>query len=243
MKAVVATRYGGPEALDLVDRPDPEVGSHDVQIAVKAASLNPLDFKIRQGKTKLVLAVKPPIALGCDVAGVVDAIGPAVTKFALGDEVFVRLEKNRMGGFAERVCAHEDVVAKKPAKITFAEAASIPLAALTSLQAMRDVAKLTAGQRILIHAGAGGVGSLAVQIAKILGLHVTATTSGKNADFVRSLGADAIVDYTKQEPLPTELDAVFDTLGTTERASIAATKRGGTVVGVGGLPDGAFARD
>lgn len=212
-----------------------------MRIRVKAAGLNPLDYKIRQGKTKLVLDVKPPIALGCDAAGVVDAIGSSVTKFKVDDDVFVRLEKNRMGAFAELVCAHEDVVAKKPPKITFAEAAAIPLAGLTSLQALREVAGLTPGQRVLIHAGAGGVGSLAVQIAKQLGLHVTATTSSKNADFVRSLGADAIVDYTKHEPLP-EVDAVFDTLGTTERASIKATKRGGTVVGVAGLPDGEFAR-
>ncbi len=242
MQVVVAQRYGGPEVLDLIEWPDPVVGPHDVRIAVKAAGLNPLDFKIRQGKTKMVLDVKPPIALGCDAAGVVDAIGDQVTKFKLGDEVYVRLEKNRMAGFATFACAHEDVVAKKPAGITFAEAAAIPLAALTSLQALREVAGLTKGQRVLIHAGSGGVGSLAVQIAKILELHVTATTSGKNADFVRTLGADAIVDYTRDEPLPTELDAVFDTLGTTERASIAATRRGGTVVGVGGLPDGPFAR-
>lgn len=243
MQAVVARRYGGPEVLDLVERPDPEAGAHDVRILVKAAGLNPLDFKIRQGKTKLVLDVKPPIALGCDVAGIVDAVGPQVTRFKIDDQVFVRLEKNRMGGFAERVCAHEDVVAHKPRSITFAEAAAIPLAALTSLQALREVAKLTAGQRVLIHAGAGGVGSLAIQIAKLEGLHVTTTTSSKNTDFVKSLGADAIVDYTRNEPLPTELDAVFDTLGTTELASIEATRRGGTVVGVGGLPDGAFARD
>ncbi len=241
MQAVVATRYGGPDVLELVERAAPEVGAHDVRIRVKAASLNPLDFKIRQGKTKLVLDVKPPIALGCDAAGIVDAVGPSVTRFKVDDEVFVRLEKNRMGAFADSVCAHEDVVARKPPAITFAEAAAIPLAGLTSLQALREVAHLTRGQRVLIHAGAGGVGSLAVQIGKQLGLHVTATTSHKNADFVRGLGADAIVDYTKGEPLP-EVDAVFDTLGTTEQASIRATKRGGTVVGVAGLPDGEFAR-
>ena len=241
MQAVVATRYGGPDVLELVERDAPEVGAHDVRIRVKAASLNPLDFKIRQGKTKLVLDVKPPIALGCDAAGIVDAVGPSVTRFKVDDEVFVRLEKNRMGAFADSVCAHEDVVARKPPAITFAEAAAIPLAGLTSLQALREVAHLTRGQRVLIHAGAGGVGSLAVQIGKQLGLHVTATTSHKNADFVRGLGADAIVDYTKGEPLP-EVDAVFDTLGTTEQASIRATKRGGTVVGVAGLPDGEFAR-
>jgi NADPH:quinone reductase-like Zn-dependent oxidoreductase len=243
MKAVVASGYGGLDKLALVERPDPEVGVRDVRIAVKAASLNPLDFKIRSGKTKMVLDVKPPIALGCDVAGVVDRVGDEVTRFRVGDEVYARLEKNRMGGFAEYVAADDAVVAKKPAKLSFAEAASIPLAALTSLQALREVAGLTPGQRVLIHAGAGGVGSLAIQIAKILGLHVTTTTSTKNADFVRELGADAVVDYTKNEPLPSGLDAVYDTLGTTELASIAATKHGGTVVGIGGLPDAAFAKE
>ncbi len=243
MKAVVVARYGGLARLALIDRPTPELRPRDVRIVVKAAGLNPLDLKIREGKLKLALKLKLPIALGCDAAGVIHEIGPEVTKFALGDEVYTRLEKGRMGGFAEQVCADEAVVAKKPAKITFAEAASIPLAALTALQALREVAALSAGQRVLIHAGAGGVGSLAIQIAKILGLHVATTTSAKNADFVRGLGADTVIDYTKNEPLPTELDGVFDTLGTTERASIAATRRGGVVVGVSGLPDLAWARE
>ncbi|MDB4956520.1 MAG: zinc-containing alcohol dehydrogenase [Myxococcales bacterium] len=243
MKAVVAERYGGPEVLAIVDRPDPEVGPRDVLIAVKAASLNPLDFKIREGKVKLVLKLKPPIALGCDVAGVVERVGAEVTKFRPGDEVFARLEKDRMGGLAERVAATEQVVARKPARASFEEAAAIPLAGLTALQALREAAGLTPGQRVLIHAGAGGVGSLAIQIAKVLGLHVTTTTSTKNIDLVKQLGADAIVDYTKHEPLPDGLDAVFDTLGAaSELASLGAVKRGGIVVGVGGLPDGAFAK-
>jgi alcohol dehydrogenase len=243
VRAVVAQRYGGLDALAIVEREPPEVGPGDVRIAVRAAGLNPLDFKIREGKVKLALPLKPPIALGCDVAGVVERVGAKVTRFAAGDEVYARLEKDRMGGLAELACADEGVVAKKPAKASFEEAAGIPLAGLTALQALREVAALSPGQRVLVHAGAGGVGSLAVQIGKIMGLHVAATTSGRNADFVRGLGADEIVDYTKGEPLPKELDAVFDTLGTTELASIAATKRGGVVVGIGGLPDMAFARE
>ena len=242
MKSVVAERYGGPDAIAIVDRPVPEVGPRDVRIAVRAASLNPLDFKICDGKVKLVLAVKPPIALGCDVAGVVESVGSEVTRFRAGDEVFARLEKNRMGGLAELVSADEQVVAKKPARASFEEAAAVPLAGLTALQALREAAGLVAGQHVLIQAGAGGVGTLAIQIAKILGLQVTTTTSTKNVDFVRSLGADVVVDYAKNEPIPGELDAVFDTLGTTELSSIAATKRGGVVVGIGGLPDGEFAR-
>jgi NADPH:quinone reductase-like Zn-dependent oxidoreductase len=173
----------------------------------------------------------------------VSATGGDVTGIKVGDEVFARLEKDRMGGLAERVAADESVVAKKPARASFEEAASIPLAGLTALQALRDVAELKPGQRVLIHAGAGGVGSLAIQIAKQLGLWVATTTSTKNIELVKSLGADAVVDYTKQEPLPGDLDAVFDTLGTTEQASIAACKRGGIVVGIGGMPDAEFARE
>jgi NADPH:quinone reductase-like Zn-dependent oxidoreductase len=242
MRALVAKRYGGPDAVSIVDVPVPTCGPRDVRIAVEAASLNPLDVKIREGRVKLVLNVKPPIALGCDVAGVVAEIGNEVTRFGVGDAVYARLEESRMGGFAEQVCARESVVARRPGNVAVGEAASIPLAALTSLQALREAAGLTAGQRVLIHAGAGGVGSLAIQIAKILGLHVTTTTSARNAEFVRGLGADAVVDYTKHEPLPTGLDAVFDTLGTTELESIAAVKPGGVVVGIAGMPDTTFAK-
>jgi NADPH:quinone reductase-like Zn-dependent oxidoreductase len=243
MTALVARRYGGPDVLAVVERPEPEVGPRDVLIAVKAASLNPLDFKIRDGKVKLVLRLKPPIALGCDVAGVVERVGPGVTKFRAGDAVFARLEKSRMGGIAERAVAIEDVVAAKPARASFEEAAAVPLAGLTALQALREVAALTARQRVLIQAGAGGVGSLAIQIAKRLDLHVTTTTSTRNIDFVKQLGADAVVDYTRHEPLPTGLDAVFETLGgASEIASLAAVKPGGVVVGIGGMPDAAFAR-
>ena len=245
MRSVVARRYGGPEVLEVVDRDEPRVGARDVLIEVRAASLNPLDYKIRQGKTKLVLPLKPPIALGCDVAGVVMATGGEATKFRVGDEVFARLEKLRMGGLAERVCADETVVAKKPQRASFVEAAALPLAALTSLQALREVAALRAGQHVLIHGGAGGVGSLAIQIAKILGLHVLTTTSTKNLDFVKSLGADEVIDYTKVgfADRVRDLDCVFDTLGTTEVESLGVVKRGGVVVGIGGLPDDAFARE
>ena len=244
MRALVAQRYGGPEVLAIADREPPAVGDRDVRIAVRAASLNPLDWKIRAGKVKLALDVRPPIALGCDVAGVVETVGAAVTRLAAGDEVYARLEKNRMGGLAELVSADEAVVARKPAKATFEEAASIPLAGLTALQALREAAGLHAGQRVLVHAGAGGVGSLAIQIGKILGLHVATTTSTRNVELVRGLGADEVIDYTKGAPLPEGLDAVLDALGgASELASIAATRRGGTVVGIGGLPDGAFARE
>jgi NADPH:quinone reductase-like Zn-dependent oxidoreductase len=244
MKAIVAQRYGGPETLDLVQRPEPVVGPSDVLIDVRAASLNPLDFKIRNGQVKLVLPLRPPIGLGCDVAGVVAAVGARVSRFKAGDEVYARLEKMRMGGLAERVAADESVMALKPAHASFAEAAAVPLAALTSLQALRESAALQPGQRVLIQAGAGGVGALAIQIAKILGLWVATTTSTKNIDFVKSLGADEVIDYTSERlsDRVRELDAVLDTLGASELESLRAVKRGGVVVGIGGLPDVAFAR-
>jgi alcohol dehydrogenase len=232
--------------VEVVEVPDPELRARDVMIDVRAASLNPIDYKIRDGKLKLVTPLPPPVHLGCDVAGVVSAVGPEASAFRVGEEVFARLEKDRMGGLAERVAADESVVAKKPARASFEEAAGVPLAGLTSLQVLREAARLVPQQRVLIHAGAGGVGSLAIQIAKQLGLWVATTTSGKNADFARSLGADLVIDYTKERIAEGvhDLDAVFDTLGgASELESIAVTRRGGTVVGIGGIPDGAFARE
>ncbi|MEO6776291.1 MAG: NADP-dependent oxidoreductase [Kofleriaceae bacterium] len=243
MRAVIAPRYGA--AVEVAEVAEPALGPRDVRIAVRAASLNPLDFKLRDGKVKLVLRLRPPVHLGCDVAGVVEAVGAEVTRFAVGDEVFARLEKLRMGGLAERVCADEGVVARKPANASFVEAAAIPLVGLTALQAMREVAAVQPGQRILIHAGAGGVGCHAIQIAKRLGLWVATTTSTKNVAFVQQLGADQVIDYTRDQPrdVARDLDAVFDTLGArSELDSLAIVKRGGIVVGVGGLPDAAFAK-
>jgi len=247
MKGVVIHRYGGPDVMQLEERAEPSAGPRDVLIDVRAASLNPLDFKIRQGMLKLVRPARPlPIALGCDVAGVVREVGAEVKGFAAGDEVFVRLEKTRMGALSERAVADVSVVAKKPAKASFEEAASVPLAGLTALQALREAADLKEGQRVLIHAGAGGVGSLAIQIAKTLGLWVATTTSTKNIDFVRGLGADLVIDYTKEQVVDRvkELDAVFDTLGdASEIASFRVVKRGGVVVGIGGTPDLPWARE
>jgi alcohol dehydrogenase len=245
VRALVIHRYGGPQVLSLEERPEPSAGPRDVVIAVRAAGLNPLDVKLRDGKVRLVLKLHFPATLGCDVAGVVRAVGAEVTRFHAGDEVFARLEKARMGGLAEVVAADESVVALRPRSISFEEAASLPLAGLTALQALRDVARAQSGQRVLIHAGAGGVGSLAIQIAKILGLHVATTTSGPNVELVRGLGADEVIDYTKEDAFArvSALDAVLDSLGgASEIRSLGLVRPGGVVVGVGGLPDGDFAR-
>lgn len=245
MRALVIDRYGGPEVMRLADMPMPVVGPRDVRIRVRAASLNPIDYKLRQGKVKLVLRPRLPLILGCDVAGVVDEVGAEVTRFAVGDEVFARLEKGRMGGLAEWVAADEAVVARRPRSVGWGEAASLPLAGLTALQALREVAAIQPGQRVLIHAGAGGVGSLAIQLARHLGAWVATTTSTRNVELVRGLGADQVIDYTRENLADAiaELDMVFDTLGgDSELASLARCRRGGVVVGVSGLPDAAFAR-
>lgn len=244
MKCAMIRRYGGPEVLALEDQPAPETGPDDVLIDVVAASLNPIDAKLRAGKLKMTRGFGLPQILGCDVAGRVTAVGANVGRFKAGDEVFARLEKDRMGGLAEQVAANERVVALKPKNAGFHEAAGLPLAGLTSLQALRESAGLSAGKRVLIHAGAGGVGSLAIQIAKALHLWVATTTSTKNVDFVRELGADEVIDYTRDDftTKVRDLDAVFDTLGAeSELRSLSVLKPGGTVVGVGGLPDMAFA--
>jgi NADPH:quinone reductase-like Zn-dependent oxidoreductase len=244
MKAAVAVRFGGPDAVELRDVPEPTVGPRDVLVDVRAASLNPVDAKIRKGELKLVLSTRPPMILGCDVAGVVQSVGAEVTRFHVGDEVYGRLEKARMGGLAERVAADEGVLALKPKSLGFEEAASLPLVTLTALQTLRDTAQLQPGQRVLIHAAAGGLGSVATQIAKIMGLFVIGTASAKNHALVRALGADEVIDYTS-EPLTARgpVDAVLESIGgDSELASLRACKPGGLVVGVAGLPDLAFAR-
>jgi alcohol dehydrogenase len=245
VKAVVIHRYGGPEVMRLEDRSPPAAGADDVLIAVRAASLNPIDFKFREHKVWPMLRPALPITLGFDVAGVVKQVGTAVTGFSVGAPVFARIESPRMGALAELAAARASVVAALPSRLSFVEAASIPLAGLTALQGLRQVAGLQAGQRVLIHAGAGGVGSLAIQIAKILGAHVVTTTSTKNVEFCRGLGADDVIDYTTEDVAARAkgVDVVFDSLGEdSEIRSLGLVKPGGVVVGIGGLPDGPSAR-
>ena len=215
MKALVIHRYGTNDVVSLEDVPDPALRPRDVLIETHAASVNPVDFKLRSGKLKAVRAFDFPIILGCDVSGVVKQVGPEVTKFKPGDAVFASLENDRLGAFAERVAADESVVAKKPASLDHEAAAAIPLVGLTSWQALAEHGKVGTGSKVLIHAGAGGIGTIAIQIAKCLGAHVATTTSTKNLEFVKSLGADTVIDYTKQEfsRVIFDYDVVFETLG------------------------------
>jgi alcohol dehydrogenase len=245
MKALVIRGYGQNDVVRLEDMPEPTVGPRDVLIEVRSASLNPIDFKIRGGKLKAIRKYAFPLILGCDVSGVVREAGPEVTRFKVGDAVFARLEKDRMGGFAERVAANEDVVARKPDALDHDHAAALPLVGLTSWQALTEIASVEKGNKVLIHAGAGGIGTVAIQLAKHLGATVATTTSAKNAPLVKSLGADIVVDYTREDftKVLSDYDVVFETLGVaSEIRSVGVLKRGGVMVAIGGMPDAAWAR-
>jgi NADPH:quinone reductase-like Zn-dependent oxidoreductase len=245
MKALVIHRYGTNDVVSLEDVPDPALRPRDVLIETHAASVNPVDFKLRSGKLKAVRAFDFPIILGCDVSGVVKQVGPEVTKFKPGDAVFASLENDRLGAFAERVAADESVVAKKPASLDHEAAAAIPLVGLTSWQALAEHGKVGTGSKVLIHAGAGGIGTIAIQIAKRLGAHVATTTSTKNVELVKSLGADTVIDYIKQDfsRVISDYDVVFETLGgDVEIRSFDVLKKGGTMVSIAGLPDATWAK-
>jgi alcohol dehydrogenase len=246
MKAIVADRYGDNEVVRLADVDKPTLRERDVLIEVHAASLNPIDFKIRSGKLKSIRRFSFPLVLGCDASGVVREVGPAAKRFRPGDEVFVRLDKERMGAFAEWAVADESICANKPEKVDHAAAASLPLVGLTSWQALVEIGKLKAGQKVFVPAGSGGIGTVAIQIAKDLGATVATTTSAKNVDLVKSLGADVVIDYTKQDFAAAlrDQDFVFETMGgDAEVKALSVLKRGGAMVGIGGLPDAAFARE
>lgn len=246
MKAVVIRRYGSNEVVHLEDLPVPLPGPGDLLVKVHAASVNPLDFKIRQGQTRLILRYRFPLVLGNDLSGVVAEAGPGATRFRPGDAVYARLDKDRIGAFAEFALVRERAAAPKPATLGHVEAAAVPLAGLTAWQALRDIGKLQAGHKVLIHAGSGGVGTLAIQLARHLGATVATTVGARNAELVKRLGADIVIDYqtTRFEDVVRDFDLVFDTQGgDTLKRSFQVVRRGGTVVTVGGLPDAEFARE
>ena len=194
MQAAFIRKYGGNDVIKIGDLPKPPIGPHDLLVQIKAASVNPIDFKIRDGQTKLMLPYKFPLILGNDCAGVVVERGASVTRFKPGDEIFARLEKDRLGAFAEYAVMHESVAAVKPRRLSFVEAASIPLVGLTSWQALFEVAALKSDHKILIHAGSGGVGTFAIQLAKHLGATVATTVGERNLALVQRLGAGVIID-------------------------------------------------
>ncbi len=244
MKAFLLERYGR-DTVRLADVPRPLPGDKDLLVQVHAASINPVDFKIRDGKLRPVLRYRLPIVLGGDLAGVVVEVGKDVHHFRVGDEVYARADKDRIGSFAEYIAIREDSVARKPTTLGMEEAASLPLVALTALQAF-DRARLQRDCKVLIHAGSGGVGSIAIQMAKQLGAFVATTTSTANVEWVKALGADLVIDYktTDFATVLKDYDLVLDTLGgKSTEDSLRVLKRGGRVVSISGPPDPQFAED
>ncbi|HEU4639597.1 MAG TPA: NADP-dependent oxidoreductase, partial [Candidatus Binatia bacterium] len=246
MKAFIVDRYGNNDGVRASEMPDPEVRDDDVLVQIHAASVNPLDLKIRGGSLKLILPYRLPFVLGNDLAGVVVRVGSRVRRFKRGDEVYARPDQDRIGAFAEFISIKEDAVASKPKDLTMEEAASIPLVGLTAWQALIERANLKAGQKVLVHAGSGGVGTFAIQLAKHVGALVATTTSTANLDWVKRLGADIVIDYRKDdfETLLHDYDVVLDTLGgETLEKSLRVLKPGGKLVSLSGPPDPAFAKD
>ena len=246
MKAFIIDRYGSNDVVRACEMPDPELRDDDVLVQIHAASVNPLDLKIRDGKMKLILPYRLPLILGNDLAGVVVRVGSRVRRFKSGDEVYARTDTNRIGAFAEIISIKEDAVANKPRELTMEEAASIPLVGLTAWQVLVERANLKRGQKVLIHAGSGGVGTFAIQLAKHLGAIVATTTSTANLDWVKRLGADIVIDYKKEdfENILHDYDVVLATLGgETLEKSLRVLKPGGKLISLIGPPDSDFAKD
>ena len=242
MKAAYISCYGNIDDVQVSEQPKPSLSEDAVLVKVHAASINPLDIRVLEGEFKAILPVKFPFILGNDFAGTVIEVGSNVTQFKAGDEVYAKIDLN--GAFAEYTVVQQSSLALKPQNISMELAASLPLVALTAWQALVEIAKVQSGQKVLIHAGSGGVGSIAIQLAKSLGAIVATTTSGKNTRWVRELGADIIIDY-KTADFEQELkdyDVVLDTQGgITLEKSLNVVKRGGRIISISGPPDQAFA--
>jgi alcohol dehydrogenase len=217
-----------------------------VLVRVHAAGLNPVDYKMREGKMRLINHLRLPLVAGSEFAGVVEQIGPGVTRFAPGDRVFARTHKSRMGAFADYAAVEESLLAKFPDELDFRQAAGMPLAGLTALQALRDQLGAGPGGRLYISGGAGGVGTLAIQIAKALGAEVATTASGRGEELVRKLGADHVIDYKKEraQDVLQGYDYAFDLIGGDElTGAFRVVKPGSTVVSIAGVPESSTARE
>lgn len=231
MKAVHIHEMGGPEVLRFEDVPRPEPSAHEVLVRIQAAGVNPVDWKIREGHLgKIAL----PAVMGSDFSGEVEALGPEVTEFRVGEQVFGSVA-DESGSYAEYAVADVSQIIEKPSGLDHVQAAAVPIPAMTAWQALFDTAKLQAGQKVLIHAAAGGVGSIAVQLAKWKGAYVIGTASGANAELVRSFGVDQFIDYrsTRFEDAVNDADVVFDTVGgETQERSWKVLKKGGILVSI-----------
>jgi len=244
MKAFTVTKYG-KDGLHAADIPKPTIGTDDVLVKVIATSINPLDKMVRNGEFKQLLKYKKPFTLGHDVVGVITEIGSSVQKFKVGDSVFSRPRDLRIGSFAEYIAINEADIALKPSNLTFSDAAAVPLVALASWQALVERAHIKPGDKILIHGGGGGLGSTAVQLAHHLGAKVATTVSTHNIELVKKLGANIVIDYTKED-FSTKLsdyDFVLDSVGGSNlEKSLTILKPGGLAISVVGPPDVDFAK-
>ena len=244
MKSFFIDRYSKKDPMRLGEMPEPKLRDDDVLIEVYAAGLNVLDSKLKSGEFKLILPYRMPLILGHDVAGVVTRVGSRVRQFKVGDEVYSRVPDHRIGTLAQFIAVNENDVAPKPANLSMEEAASIPLVGLTVWQALVEKAQLKKGQKVFVQAGSGGVGTLAIQLAKHLGATVATTTSTANIDWVKRLGADVVIDYKKDdfEAALRDYDVVLNSQdGKTLEKSLRILKPGGQLISISGPPDPAFA--
>ena len=246
MKAFVVDRYASKDGLRAAEMPEPELRENEVLIQVHAAGVNPLDCKIRSGEFKLILPYRLPLILGHDVAGVVVRAGPPVRRFNPGDEVYARADDFRIGAFAELIAVKEGSLALKPKGLSMEQAASIPLVGLTAWQALIEKANLKKGQKVFIQAGSGGVGTFAIQLAKHVGATVATTTSATNVEMVKSLGAEVVIDYQRDdfENLLRDYDVVLNSQDAkTLEKSLRVLKAGGKLISISGPPDPEFAEE
>jgi alcohol dehydrogenase len=243
MRGYVLSRYGKAMQMREVRKPVP--GPGEVLIRVHAAGLNTIDYKSRDGAMRMITRLDLPIVAGSELSGVAEAVGAGVTRVAVGDRVFTRVDKLKLGAFAEYATVDENLVARMPDRLDFAQAAGLPLAGLAALQALRDELAVKQGDRVLISGGAGGVGTFAIQLAKWMGAEVTTTASPRGEELVKSLGADRVIDYTKQKiaDVPDLYDGVLDLVGGEDLAgSFGIVKRGAKVVTLVGMPEPTTAR-
>ncbi|MDX8045272.1 NADP-dependent oxidoreductase [Gracilibacillus sp. S3-1-1] len=240
-KAVIINKYGSKDVLEEGTVTLPELGAHQVLVREKATSINPIDWKLREGYLQQMFDWEFPITVGWDVAGIIEEVGSEVTDWKVGDEIFARPDTTRFGTYAEYTIVDDHLLAKKPTALSFEEAAAVPLAGMTAYQGLFDHGDLKAGEKVLIHAGAGGVGTFAIQLAKEAGAYVYTTASEKNHELLESLGADEVIDYrtTDFRDVVGKVDLVLDTMGgEVEKHSFDVVKENtGRLISVVGQPD------
>lgn len=240
MKAIITEAYGGVEEFKMTELEKPEVTGNEVLVEVHAVAVNRMDVKVRAGDFKKVIPLSFPIVFGWDISGTVKEVGELVEDFKTGDEVVGKAELKKRGGFSEYIAMEDKLLVSKPENLTFEDAAAVPLTSMTAWQMLKDKADIKEGEKVLIHAGSGGVGSFAIQLAKYFGAEVATTTSGKNADLVKDLGADTVINYKEEDfsERKSEFDVVLDTLGgEIQEKSYDVLKPGGRLVSVAGKPD------